>query len=83
MSPHRCHVKLVGRACEHDLCVTLTRGVPPELRGEEAAPDGYGRGGGSSCGCQVPSHIEDVVARELRDNLDESRRRGFVLIRAA
>ena len=46
MSPHRCHVKLVGRACEHDLCVTLTRGVPPELRCEEAAPAGYGRGGG-------------------------------------
>jgi len=37
---------MVGRACEHALCVTLTRGVPPELRCEEAAPDGYGRGGG-------------------------------------
>lgn len=83
MSPHRCHVKLVGRACEHDLCVRLTRGVPQDLRCEESAPDGYGRGGGSSCGCQVPAGLEDLVARELRDNLQESRRRGFVLIRAA
>jgi hypothetical protein len=83
MSPHRCHVKLVGRGCEHDLCVTLTRGVPEELRCEEAAPAGYGSGGSSSCGCHVPAGLEDLVARQLRDNLQESRRRGFVLIQAA
>jgi hypothetical protein len=83
MSPHRCRVKLVGRACEHDLCVTLQRGVPPDLRCEDSAPRGYGPGGGSSCGCRTPEGFDELIARELRDNLQESRRRGFVLIRAA
>ncbi len=83
MSPHRCRVKLVGRSCDgHDLCVPLTRGVPPELRCEDSAPVGYGRGGGSVCGCQTPADLSGIVERELRDNLLESRRRGYVLVRA-
>jgi len=31
----------------------------------------------------VPDHLADVVERELRDNLQESKRRGFVLVAAA
>ena len=82
MSPHRCTVKLVGRSCEHDLCVTVTRGVPPELRCEDTAPAGYGPGGGSTC-CHVPRDLNELVERELRDKLQESRRQGFVLVHAA
>lgn len=81
--PHRCKVKLIGRSCDHDLCVTLGRSVPPELRCAEGQATGYGYGGGSSCGCRVPERLSDVVERELRDNLQESKRRGFVLVAAA
>ena len=43
MSPHRCRVKLIGRRCSgHDLCVSLPREVPPELRCEPEQPQGYG-----------------------------------------
>lgn len=80
---HRCKVKLVGHSCDHNLCVPLTRGVPPELRCPDAQPAGYGGGGSVICGCRVPDHLADVVERELRDNVQESRRRGFVLIQAA
>jgi hypothetical protein len=80
---HRCKVKLIGRSCDHDLCVPLTRAVPPELRCVDSQPSGYGGGGGAICGCRVPDHLSDVVERELRDNLQESRRRGFVIIPAA
>jgi hypothetical protein len=80
---HRCSVKLIGPRCEHDLCVEINRGVPPELRCEAGQPDGYGHGGGSACGCQLPHHMVDMVERELRDNLQESKRRGFVIIEAA
>lgn len=80
---HRCKVKLVGRACNHDLCVSISRGVPPELRCSDGQPSGYGGGGGATCGCQVPEHFKDLVERELRYSLQESRRRGFVIIPAA
>lgn len=82
-NPHRCKVKLIGRSCDHDLCVPLTRAVPPELRCVDSQPSGYGGGGGATCGCRVPDHLSDVVERELRDNLQESRRRGFVIVPAA
>lgn len=80
---HRCKVKLIGRSCDHDLCVQLTRAVPPELRCIDSQPAGYGSAGGATCGCQVPDHLLGVVERELRDNLQECRRRGFVTILAA
>lgn len=83
MNPHRCKVKLVGRSCDHDLCVTLDRAVPPELRCDDAQPTGYGAGGGASCGCRTPENLEHIVERQLRDNLQESRRRGYVFVTAA
>lgn len=83
MKEHACRVKLIGRSCDHELCVRLTRAVPPELRCEEGAPRGYGRGGGVPCGCVTPVGLEDLVAQQLRDNLQECRRRGYVLIPAA
>jgi hypothetical protein len=80
-TPHRCHVKLVGRACEHDLCYAIRRGVPPELRCVPEQPTGYGRGGGGCC--RIPDDMADRVERELRDNLQEWKRLGYVLVRAA
>jgi hypothetical protein len=80
-APHRCRVKLVGRDCEHDLCYPIHRGVPDELRCVADQPAGYGRGG-RGC-CLVPPDMEDRVRWELRDNLQECRRLGYVLIRAA
>ena len=83
MDTHRCKVKLVGRDCEHPLCVQISRGVPKELRCPPGEPAGSGPGGGASCGCSTPSDLEDQIVRELRDHLEESRRAGYVLIRAA
>jgi hypothetical protein len=80
---HRCKVKLVGRACEHDLCVTLARGVPRELRCESDEPRGYGAAQAPPCGCVVPSELASKIERVLRFQLEESRRAGFVLLMAA
>lgn len=81
---HRCHVKLVCRhGCEHDLCYTIRRGVPPELRCAPSAPAGYSTGSGGGCRLPDPDDMVDRIERELRDNLLESKRRGFVLIQAA
>lgn len=63
---------------DHQLCVALPRGVPPELRCEPAAPSGYGGSGGV---CRTPADLDGRVLRELRDNLQASKRQGFVLIR--
>ena len=60
-----------------------SRGVPKELRCPPGEPAGYGPGGGASCVCSTPSDLEDQIVRELRDHLEESRRAGYVLIRAA
>ena len=62
----------------HELCVTVTRGVPTDLRCEPDTGTGYGPSGGS--GCVVPRDLDERVERVLRDDLLEARRRGFVLI---
>jgi len=80
---HRCTVKLVGRHCEHDLCVPINRGVPPELRCPDTEPPGYGQGGGAPCGCKVPPNLAEEVERALRDSFQESKRLGYVLVKAA
>lgn len=82
-NPHRCKVKLVGRSCDHDLCVQLTRAVSPDLRCGDSQPAGYGGSGGVTCACRTPEQLVHLVERELRDNLQECRRRGFVIIPAA
>lgn len=63
---------------EHELCVEVHRGVPPELRCPPAQPQGYGPGNGG--GCQVPGYLQEQVQRELRYSFQESKRRGYVLI---
>lgn len=63
----------------HELCVYVDRGVPPDLRCEPGQPSGISKGGD---GCRVPENLQELVASELRDNLQESRRRGYVLVRA-
>ncbi len=76
--PHRVRVKLICRSRhEHELCLMTRRGVPPELRCESAAPSGFGGGGD---GCPIPPDIDRRVESELGRNLQESKRRGFVLI---
>ena len=63
----------------HDpLCVAISRGVPPELRCQPDQPTGVGGGGGG--GCSLPNDWQERVERELWDNFQESKRRGFVLI---
>lgn len=80
--PDRVKVKLdCGRhQIPHDLCVTVDRGVPPELRCADEQDAGYGPGGG---GCTLPPGFDEMVKRELRDNFQASKRQGFVLVRAA
>ncbi|SDT68300.1 hypothetical protein SAMN04515669_5849 [Jiangella sp. DSM 45060] len=80
----RCSVRLVGRHyCEHSLCVPIERPVPPQLRCNVDQPAGYGSGAGAACGCKTPADLRERVERELRDNIAESLRRGYVLIRVA
>ena len=61
----------------HEMCHAVRRGVPPELRCSPSEPAGYGQGGG---GCVLPADLALRIERELRDNLQESKRRGFVLV---
>jgi hypothetical protein len=68
-----------GVGHRHELCVIVGRGVPPELRCADQQNAGWGPGGG---GCSVPKDLAAQVERELRDDLQESKRRGYVLIAA-
>lgn len=84
MDPHRVSVNLVGSNCKgHLLCVRIDRGVPPPLRCNPGAPSPVAQGGGARCGCELPRNHEELIRRQLRDNLEECKRRGFVLIEAA
>lgn len=69
--PHRGRVKLVCRlGHEHEMCRTVIRGLPPELRGEPQAAPGFGGGGG---GCPVLSDIDARGENELGRNLQENK----------
>lgn len=72
--------KVVCGGHEHDICVSVDRGLPPELRCPHQSHGGFG--GGTGGGCTLPDHLEDLVARELRENFQESKRQGYVLIRS-
>ena len=77
---HRVRVKFICRSGhEHEMCVPIGRGVPPELRCESQTPQGFGGGGG---GCPIPPDLDSRVNNELGRNLQESKRRGFVLVEA-
>lgn len=66
---------------EHTLCVLVSRQVPPPLRCEStgSAVD-LGPGGGPTC--HFPSDLVSRVEYELRENFQESRRRGYVQVAA-
>ncbi|MFD6700220.1 MULTISPECIES: hypothetical protein [unclassified Microbacterium] len=72
--------KVICGGHEHDVCVTVDRGVPPELRCPHPSHGSFG--GGAGGGCVLPPDLKDLVARELRENLQKSMRRGYALIRA-
>lgn len=79
-STHRVRTKIrCRRGHDHELCVQVTRGVPPELRCPDEQPTGWSFGGG---GCVLPDGLPELVERELRDDLQECKRRGYVLIAA-
>lgn len=67
-----------GRSHSHELCVDIGRGVPPDLRCEPGESSGVSKGRG---GCQVPQDLQQRVEVELRDNFQESKRQGFVLVK--
>lgn len=78
-SEHHVHVKFVCRSGhEHDLCYRVDRGVHPDMRCAGEQPSGYSSGGG---GCVLPPDMAARVDWELAHNFQESRRRGYVLIR--
>ena len=66
---------------EHPLCVRVSRQVPQRLRCQPSGlPDDAGSGGGPTC--HLPVDLVSRVEYELRDNFQESLRRGYVLIAA-
>jgi len=65
---------------QHPLCIPLGREVHPDLRCPPEEPQGYAYGG--SGGCALPANLDELAERELRGNLQESRRRGWLLIAA-
>lgn len=71
--------KVICGGHEHDICVTVHRGVPPELRCPHPSHGGFG--GGAGAVCTLPADLAVRVTRELSENLVESRRRGYVLIK--
>ncbi len=82
MHTHRCRVQLRGaRGCQHQMCYPIPRAVPSEWRCDTQEPSGYGDSGGApACGCAVPTDVEAQILRQLRDDLLECRRRGFVMV---
>lgn len=68
---------ICDRGHHHPLCVPIQRGVHPSLRCDGSQPTGYGRGGS---GCRLPDDLEAQVMRELRENMQECVRQGFVLV---
>ncbi|MCA1834731.1 MAG: hypothetical protein LC750_18720 [Actinobacteria bacterium] len=79
-NPHRVRTMVrCGSGHDHELCVQVRRGVPPELRCSEEQPTGWSFGGG---GCPLPKDLVGLVERELRDHFQECRRRGYVLVAA-
>ncbi|MEV1130957.1 hypothetical protein [Agromyces sp. NPDC049794] len=63
---------------DHDVCVPVSRGVPPELL---CGHDSHSNFGGAAS-CRLPGALEELVERELRDRFQEFKRLGFVLVRA-
>jgi|GEM_PF-2448269 len=66
----------------HTLCVVVSRQVPESLRCDSSgSPVDLGPGTGPSC--HFPSDLVSRVEYELRENFQESRRRGYVEVAAA
>ena len=66
----------------HEVCIPVERGVPPDLRCSDEQPKGYVALGNGS-GCKIPhGDLQALAMRELRENLQESLRRGWIQIDA-
>lgn len=71
-------VHLVVDGCEHDLLFPVDHPVDPRL-----CASGGGARWTPSCGCLrriSEGRLRGLVERELHRNLEESLRRGFVLV---
>jgi hypothetical protein len=83
--PHEMHHRVrVHFVCNchgktYELCRPIQRNTAPSLRCAEEAPAGYTQGSGLQS-CTLPPDLDARVERELRDNMQECMRRGFVLI---
>jgi hypothetical protein len=64
---------------EHSLCVQVGRQVPQDLR---CTPGGPGLPSGGAAICHLPQDLRARVEYELRENLEDARRRGWVKIAA-
>lgn len=76
----RVRVKVSPLGHEHEVCVPVDRGVHPDLRCGADEDAGYSTGTGG--GCRLPVDLLARVERQLREDYQESRRRGYVLIAA-
>lgn len=65
----------------HEVCLEIRQQVPPELRCQLDAGPGYVTGSGGSCQIPSPESLSTSVERELRNNLEQSKRQGYVLVR--
>lgn len=78
---HRVRAKVRCRNGHHyDLCILVRREVHPDLRCQPEQGAGYAMGGG---GCVLPADLDALAERALRDDYQESRRRGWIEISAA
>lgn len=81
-SQHRVRVKVRCRSGhDHDLCFRIHRAVHPDMRCESQEDSGYSVGGGGG-GCILPRDLDERVDYELSNNFQQSRRQGYVLIKA-
>lgn len=78
---HRVRAKVrCGNGHLHDLCILVHREVHPDLRCQPEQGAGYGMSAG---GCILPTDLDNLAERELREHYQESRRRGWIEIAAA
>lgn len=75
----RVHYRCRGSHEPHEVCIELTRGVPPELRCADEQGPGFSTGGGGG-GCILPKDLPERVNHTLRQDVEKWKRLGYVEI---